>query len=54
MEVPAGAFEHADDYISIDWEIWFPDHCYVCHVATRFLDDAEFTGKCGVHCVRLS
>lgn len=30
---PEGAFSHAMGYSSIDWETWFPGHCYICHVA---------------------
>lgn len=32
---PDDAFSSADDFNSIDWETWFPCHCYVCHLANR-------------------
>ncbi len=32
---PEGAFSRAMEYNSIDWEGWFPAHCYVCHIASE-------------------
>lgn len=50
-DVPEGAFENAWDYSSLDWESWFPDHCYICHVAYEGDEDGkDDTSRCGPHC----
>jgi hypothetical protein len=49
--VPEDAFSNATEYSSIQWECWFPGHCYICHVA-NVPDDSEEddTTACGPHC----
>lgn len=38
--MPDGAFAHAVEYSSLDWQGWFPGHCYICHVANTPDDQA--------------
>jgi hypothetical protein len=47
------AFSRAGEFASIDWEIWFPDHCYICHIANTPTDgkvqhDQAFSSGAGV------
>lgn len=47
-DIPGDALSRCGDYVSIDWENRFPDHCYICHVANE--DDEGDTSACGPHC----
>ena len=33
VEIPEGAFATAGEHTSMDWQNWFPGHCYICHIA---------------------
>ena len=57
---PEGAFSHAFEYRSLYWKIWFPGHCYLCHLLNAPADGAvpharvpgsgAGTGMCAAGC----